>query len=168
MVNEHTINYHLSPSEIISSIRPLIFLYLSPQNIFWFFSETMVLRLLKNTFVSYKIEFVRFYSCPQQNSPLGFYHHRSKQKEITHFPKTKFLENIFFPSREGEDYGVENIIKIKLARVLVTIYINSAICNLYIFVFCYAVPWFRFKHAEVGRFFNLTSFIFTKKYRARE
>ena len=33
---------------------------------------------------------------------------------------SKFLENLFFPSSEREDYNSENITKIKLARVLVT------------------------------------------------
>ena len=34
-----------------------------------------------------------------------FYYHQSRQEEITHFPKKKCFENLFFPSREGEDYG---------------------------------------------------------------
>ena len=76
---------------------------LSLQSISLFFSQTcisyhgckksfkfMMLRLLENTFVSQNIESV--YSCAfKQNSPL-----------------------------EGQDYGAENMTKIKPARVLVT------------------------------------------------
>ena len=75
MVNEHTVDYHPSPSEFTSRIHPLIFLwtpkeFISPEYFLNFFSNLyippwlqesfkfMVLRLLENTFVSQKTEFV--------------------------------------------------------------------------------------------------------------
>ena len=70
------------------------------------------LRLLKDEFVSRKIESVHFCSYPQaKRSP--------RQKEITHFTHTRFSE-IFYHAETGEDYGAEKMTKIKLARVLVT------------------------------------------------
>ena len=66
----------------------------------------------------------------KQKSPPGFYHHYSRQREITHFPQTKFFENLFFPSREGEDYGAENMTKIKLARTWSQVLLYSTICKL--------------------------------------
>ena len=90
MVNEHTIDCHPSPSEFTSRIHPLIFLwtpkgFISPEYFLNFFSNLyippwlqesfkfMVLRLLENTFVSQKTEFVpqaklspRFLSSPLQ------------------------------------------------------------------------------------------------------
>ena len=79
MVNEHTVDYHPSPSELTSRIHPLIFLwtprgFISPEYLLNFFSnlftpqwlrksfESIVLRSLENRFVSQKIKYVHFYS----------------------------------------------------------------------------------------------------------
>ena len=70
-----------------------------------------VLRLLENTVVIKKNDSA--YSCPQAKLSLpGFYYHYSRQKEITYFPQTKCFENQFFPSRERDNYGAENMIKL--------------------------------------------------------
>ena len=37
----------------------------------------------------------------KHSSPPGFYQHHSRQKEITHFPKTKVFENLLFPGEMG-------------------------------------------------------------------
>ena len=88
---KHTVNYHPSPSELISRIQPLIFLwtpkgFISPEYFLNFFlnlynppwlqknSELIVSRLLQIQ-LSQKIESVRFYLCPKQNSLPGFYHY---------------------------------------------------------------------------------------------
>ena len=99
----------------------------------------IVLRLQKNKFVS-QIESV--YSCPQAKLSLRFLSSPLQEKEITHFFQTKCFKNLFFPSREGEDYGAENMTKIKLARVLIASFdkFHSTICNLYFFGFCFVVP----------------------------
>ena len=89
MVSKHTVDYHPIPSQLISRIYPLIFLwtrkgFMSPEsflNIFldlyippwlWKSFKFIVLRLLTNTFLSQKIESVHFYLRPKQNSPSGF------------------------------------------------------------------------------------------------
>ena len=131
----------------------------------------MVLRLLEKTFVSKKINLFIFIHAPMQNPRPRFCYHQSRQKEITHFPRTKFSENLFFASRKGvgRDYGAKKMNKIKLTTVLVTSFDKfHHSCCLYVFGFCFVAPWFRFKCAEVWRFFNLTSLIFTKKYNAQE
>ena len=78
-----------------------------------------VQRCLCPLFQNQNPHFLLLHLFRRMSQPSGFYHHFSKQKEITHLPQTKFFENIFFPSRDGEDYGAENT-KIKLARILVT------------------------------------------------
>ena len=135
MVNEHTVDYHPSPSEFTSRTHPLIFLwtsagFVSPEYLLNFFSNLhispwfqknlkfMVLRLLENTFLSQNTESI--YSLPQAQLSSRFLSSPLRQKEITHFPQTKCFENLFFLSREEEDYRAENMTKIKLARVLVT------------------------------------------------
>ena len=89
MVSKHTVDYHPIPSQLISRINPLIFLwtrkgFMSPEsflNIFldlyippwlWKSFKFIVLRLLTNTFLSQKIESVHFYLRPKQNSLSGF------------------------------------------------------------------------------------------------
>ena len=88
MVNKHTVDFHPNPSSSTSSIHPLIFLwtakvFVSAESFFNFLLNLyippclresfkfMVLRLLANIFVSQKIEFPYFYSCPQAKlSPM--------------------------------------------------------------------------------------------------
>ena len=41
---------------------------------------------------------------PSKNFSSGFYHHHTRQKEITHFLQAECFENLFFLSREGEIY----------------------------------------------------------------
>ena len=82
MVNKHTVDYHPRPSQLISWIHPLIFLwspkgFISPKPFLNFFLNLyvppwlwkgfkfIVLRLRANTFVNQKIESVHFHSCPQ-------------------------------------------------------------------------------------------------------
>ena len=118
ILNQHSVYYHPSLSELTSRMHPLIFLwtckgFISPEYFLKFFSnlyiqpwlrkifKLMMLKLLENTFASQKNKSVDFYSCPEQISPPGFYHHHSRQKEIIHFLRTIFFENLFFPSRKG-------------------------------------------------------------------
>ena len=79
----------------------------------------MVLRLLKDAFVSRKIESVHFCSYPQAKpSPT--------QKEIIHFTHTRFSE-IFFHAETGEDYGAEKMTKLNLRGYWSQVGINSPI-----------------------------------------
>ena len=100
MVNKHTVNYHPSPSQLISRIHPLIFLwtpkgFISPESFLNFFLNLyippwlqksfkfIVLRLLANTFVNQEsVESVNFYSCPQAKLSPGFYHYPSGRRKL--------------------------------------------------------------------------------------
>ena len=96
-----------------------------------------IVKITGNKLVS-QIEYV--FSCPQAKLFPRFLSLPLQEKEITHFSKTKRFENLFFSSREGEDYGAENMTKIKLARVLVTSFDKfHHFWNHYIFGFCFVV-----------------------------
>ena len=151
MVNEHTLDYHPSLSELTSKINLLIFLstpngFISSEYFLYFFSipyvppwfqksfKSMVLRLLANTFVSQKIESVH-YSCHQaQLSPM-FFSLSPKQKELNQFYQTAFPENLCFLQQKGEeDYEAEKMTKIKPAKVLVTNFDKfHHLCHLFCF-----------------------------------
>ena len=61
----------------------------------------MVLRLLKKTFVSQKIESFHFCSCRQAKISPRFLSLPLKQKKITHSSLTAFSEDIYFPQQQG-------------------------------------------------------------------
>ena len=92
----------------------------------------MVLRLLKNTFVSQKIESVYFCSCPQAKHCPRFLS-LSLQNEITHFPQTMLFENLFFPAESRKDYEAEKMTKVKLVTGFDK---PHHLCNLFSFLFC--------------------------------
>ena len=126
MVNEHTVHYHNSPSELTSRMHPLMFLwtpkgFISPECFLNFFSNLFIppwlqknfkfmgLRLLENTFVSQKIESVRFYSCPQAklyprflSSPL------QGEGNYPFSPNDVFWKCIFPQQRGVELWGWKN------------------------------------------------------------
>ena len=78
-------------------------------------------KITASTFVNQKIESAHFYSFPQAKlSPQIFIITTPGRRKLHIFPNTKCSENLLFPNGEGEDYGAENMTKIKLARVLVT------------------------------------------------
>ena len=128
MVNEHTVDYHPSPSELTSRIYPLIFLWTPegfiPLEYFLnFFSNLyippwlgksfkfMVLRLMENTFVTQNIESVHFYLWPLTKFSLRFplLHPPPPARRKLLPPQTKFSENLFFRQQKvGKDYGAEN------------------------------------------------------------
>ena len=153
IVNKKTVDYHPSPSKLTSRIHPLIFLltpkgFISPEFFLNFFLNLyiptwlrksfkfMVLRLLANTFVSQKIEFVHFTHAPKQNSPLGFYHYPQAEGNYPYLQNSVFGRSIFFPAERGEDHGIEKITKIKPTRVASFDKFHH-LCNLYIFGFVF-------------------------------
>ena len=75
-VNIHTVNYHPSPSQLISRIHALIFL-LKP-----------------------KRSIPPESRAPKQNSTTGFYHYPPDRRELLIPPKQCFLK-IFFPEKKG-------------------------------------------------------------------
>ena len=89
MVNKHIVDYHPSPSQVISRIHPVTFLwtpngFIYPEsslnnflNLYipsWLYKsfKFILLRLLANTFVSQKIESIHFCSPPSKTLPQVF------------------------------------------------------------------------------------------------
>ena len=79
------------------------------QNISWIFSQTCISYHCCKKFQihGFKItgKYISVYLWPQAKVS-GFYHRNSRQKKITYFSQTKCFENLFFPSREGEDLKI--------------------------------------------------------------
>ena len=122
MVNQHTADYQISPSEVTS--HPLIFLwtykgYISAEYVLIFFPNLyipwwlwksfkfMVLKLLENTFASQKNGSVHFYSCPQAKLSPRFLSSPGRWK-LSISPKKRFLKIYFFPSRKGGLWSWKN------------------------------------------------------------
>ena len=62
----------------------------------------------------------------------------------------RFLKIYFSPAERGKDYGVKKMTKIKPLKTVITSSDEfHRFWNLDIFGFCFLVPQFRFKHAEV-------------------
>ena len=125
LINKHTVDYHPSPSQLISRIQPPIFLwtpkgFIYPESFSDFFLKLyippwlwesfrfMLLSLLANTFVSQKIESAQFYSffiALKQNSPSGFYHHHPQAEGNYPFLPNNVFWRYFFLSRKGGGVG---------------------------------------------------------------
>ena len=111
MVNKHTVDYHPSSSQLISTIYPLILLqtpkgFLSPESFLNFFLNLYIppwfrksfkfsVEITANTFVSQKFVPVHFYSCPQAKLFPRFLSLCPGQTGIAHTPRTAFSEDIF-------------------------------------------------------------------------
>ena len=116
MVNKHTVGYHPSPSQLISRIQTLIFLwtpmgFISPKYFLNFFLNLYIqpwlrknfkfsVKITANTFVSQKTEPVHFYSYPQAKIYYRFLSLSSRQKGIAHSSQNVFFEDIF-PEKKG-------------------------------------------------------------------
>ena len=90
MVNKHTRAYsrNLGRHSILASVK------------------FMVLRLLANTFVSQKIEYIPFCLCPQAKLSHKFLSSLPRKKEITP-PKQPFLKMHFSPAERGKESIIE-------------------------------------------------------------
>ena len=150
IVNKHTVDYHPSPSQLISRIHTLIFLwtpkgFISPESFLNFFLNLYIppwlqksfkfsVKITANTFVSQKIESVHFHSCPQAKLYRRFLSLSSRQKGIAHSSRTVFFEDIFSWEERGE--RIMELKKIpKLKKVLVTSLDKFYhLCNLCFFV----------------------------------
>ena len=94
MVNKHTVNYHASPSQLISRIhiqffpKPLYSAMVAEK--FQIYS----VKITANTFVSQKIESV-FTHAHKKNLPPEFYHYLPGRWELPIAPHTAFFEEIF-------------------------------------------------------------------------
>ena len=133
MVNKHTVNYHPSPSQLISRIHTLIFLwtpkgFISPESFLNFFLnlyippwlwksfKVIVLRLLqyicesKNWICSFLV------IPPSKTLPQVFIIILQADGNCPFLPNSVFpeifLRYFFLRRKGGEDYGVERITKI--------------------------------------------------------
>ena len=102
MLNEHTVNYHPSLSELTSRIYPLIFLctpklFISPEYFLNIFENLCIQPWLRKSFkfivrTRTQVTRTRKYICESKNSicsfllkqncPIGSHHHHFKQKDI--------------------------------------------------------------------------------------
>ena len=112
IVNKCTVDYHPNPSQLISRIHTLIFLwnpkgFISPESFLNFFLNLYIppwlhknfkfsVKATANTFLSQKIESVHFYSCPQAKLYSRFSSLSSRQKGIAHSSQT-----VFFLEKKG-------------------------------------------------------------------
>ena len=116
IVNKHTVDYHPSPSQLISRIRTLIFLwtpkgFISPESFLNIFlnlhippwlqkSFNLVFRLLQTDLCVKKLSLFMFTHAPKQNSTAGFYHYPPGRRDLPIPPEQCFLK-IFFPEKKG-------------------------------------------------------------------
>ena len=156
MVNKHTVNYHPSPSQLVSRIHTLIFPwtpkgFISPESFLNFFLnlyippwlrksfKIIVLRLLQIHLWVKKLNLFIFIHVPKQNSPPGSYNYPPGRREWPISPERRFLKIFFLRRKGGEDYGVGKKIPTS-TKVLVTCFVKlHHLCKLYIFGVCFAV-----------------------------
>ena len=143
MVNKHTVNYHPSPSQLISRIHPHIFLWtpkasISPESFLNFILDLYIPLWLRKSFKFIVLRLLQdywnFYSCflLKQNSPPSL---SLRQTGIAHSSRTAFSEDNFFSAERGGGRRIMELKKLpKLTRVLVTSFDKfHHLCNTYIF-----------------------------------
>ena len=118
MVNKHSVDYHPCPSQLISRIHTLIFLwtrkeFISPESFLNFFRnlyipqwlwksfKVIVLLLMQICLWVKKLNLFIFIHAPKQNSPPDFYHYPPGKRDLPVPPEQCFLK-IFFPEDKGE------------------------------------------------------------------
>ena len=140
MVNKHTVDYHPSPSQLISRIHTLIFLwtpkgFISPESFLNFFLNLhipswlcknfkfIVLTLLQIHLRVKTLNLFIFTYAQNQNSAPGFYHYPPGRQELSIPTKQRFLK-VFFPEKKGGGGG-KRIMEFKklpkLTKVSITI-----------------------------------------------
>ena len=120
----------------------------------FFFQTCISLTMIDEKFQIHGVKITGKYICESKNWIWSFLLMHSSKTFLQIFiitnprrsnlpvsSKQRFLKIYFSPAERGEDYGAEKIIKIKLARILVTSFDKfHHFCNLYIFGFCFVVP----------------------------
>ena len=118
MVNKHTVDYHPSPSQLISRIHPLIFLWtpkghISLESFLNFFLNLyiplwlrksfkfIVLRLLQIHLWVKKLNLLDFTHAPQAKLSSRFLSLPPRQTGTVLSSRTAFFEDIFFPEEKG-------------------------------------------------------------------
>ena len=118
MVNKHTVDYHPSPSQLISRIHTLMFIwtpkgFISPESFLNFFLNLyippwfrkcfkfIVLRLLQIHLWVKKLHLFYPTHAPKQNSPSDFYHYPPGRRELP-IPLEQHFLKILFPEQKEE------------------------------------------------------------------
>ena len=115
MVNKRTVNYHPSPSQLISRIlshismdslgvyltRIFLEFFLNPYIPPWLQKsfKIIVLRLLQIHLWVKKLNLFIFTHDPKQNSPPGFYHYRQADGNIPFLPDSVFWKYFSWGAR---------------------------------------------------------------------
>ena len=155
--NKHAVRYHPSPSQLISRIHTLVFLwipkgFISPESFLNFFINLYTPPLLRKSFkfiVLVKLRLLQvhlwfkklnlfiFTHAPKKKSTPGFYHYPPGRRELPIPQKQRFLRYFFLRRKGGEDDGVEKK-QPKLTKVSATSFDKfHHLCNLYIFCLCF-------------------------------
>ena len=144
MVNEHTVDYHPSLSELTSTIHPLIS-HISVAKKFKIHGVKITTKCIcesKNLICSFLL------MSPSKNLSQVLIITTPGRRKFPNSPTQRFL--YFFSAEREENYGAEKMTKIKLTRALVTSFDEfHHLSNHNIFGFCSFVPQFRFKYVEV-------------------
>ena len=181
MANERTVDWHPSLSQLTSRMHPLMFLsthkgFISPEYFFNFFLKLYIPPWLWKI-LKFMVKITGKSICESQNWICSFLLMPAKlfrkflslpprQKDIFHSFRTVFSEDIFFPSKRG--WGQKAMELGKIPKLNLRGYWSQVLINSTIFSFCFAVPQFSFKHAEVWRYFNFTNKSFTQKCSVQE
>ena len=129
MVNKHTVDYDPSPSQLISRMHTLIFLwtpkeFISPESFLNFFLNLyippwlwksfkfIVLRLLQMHLWVKKLNMFISNHTLKPKSPPGFYHYPPGRRQLP-FPSKQHFLKIFFPEEKGRGVGGERIMKLR-------------------------------------------------------
>ena len=162
MVNEHTVDYHPSPTDFQEYTLSYFYGLLSSsplRNISWFFSKTCIshhgygkvwnlislkfmgLRLLENIFMTQKTESANFYSFSQAKTTHRFLSSNPRKKEIINFPWIViFLKSIFPQQKGGRIIELKKWLKLNLRGYWSQVLINSSILATFTFLVCFVVP----------------------------
>ena len=132
MVNEHTVDYQPSPSELTSRIHPFIFLkahkgFISPE----YFSQKsfkfMVLRLLANAFMSQKLNLFIHTHAPSKPLPQA-------EENYLFLQNSGFWKSIFSSRKGGLWSWPGKWPKLNLQGYWSQVLINSTIFATFIFL----------------------------------
>ena len=125
MVNKNTANYHPCPSQSISRIHPVIFLwtpkgFISPEFFLNFFLNLYSWERVSNLWCWYywqimwpkKLNLFLSNHAPSKTLLQGFIITPNAEENYPFLPSSIFWRSMFYPSESGEDYGVDKITKI--------------------------------------------------------
>ena len=154
MVNKHTVNYHPSPSQLISRIHTLIFLwtpkgFISPESFLNFFLNLYIPPWLWKSFKFIVLRSLQihlwvinwicsFLLMPRSKTlPQLFIIILQADVNCSFLPNSVFWRYFFLSRKWGEDYGVDK--NTKISNGIGHKFHKFHLCNLYILGLCFAV-----------------------------